>query len=234
MSRLRDELLAHERQARRSLIITVLTETLPGLAEDDAATVLTALRADRGIPLRQLDEHLAARLDALISEDPSCPAVIVRLVHALRDSRPRQCAVLPGCTSADGRDVPLPRFGPGGGLPPGMRSQDQQEKCGRCGRTARIFARRDEGGIAHFLLPRRSARSSKNAQAAGVSECPSPGGRMVVAFYLDCWEPPTYPCVSCGTVGPAKARDEAGRCARTATGTNDNHGGPAESAERPG
>jgi hypothetical protein len=55
---------AAQRQAR---ILEVLTAALPGLAEDDACVVLTRLRADRGIPLRQLDKHLADHPDALTS-----------------------------------------------------------------------------------------------------------------------------------------------------------------------
>src|SRR5450759_5102842 len=113
VSRDRDDLRAQERQVRRTRILTVLTATLPGLAEQDAGAVLTSLRADRGIPLRVIDEHLGDHPDALTSGDTNCPAVVVRLVRGLRDAGHRG-VVLPGCSTCGRTGVPLPRFGPGG------------------------------------------------------------------------------------------------------------------------
>ena len=76
MSRKRDELRARERLGRRARITGGLTSTFPALSGGEAAAMLTSLRADRGIPLRDLDEHLTAHPDALTSGDPGCPAVI--------------------------------------------------------------------------------------------------------------------------------------------------------------
>jgi hypothetical protein len=208
VSRKRDELRAQERQARRARITDVLTTALPALTEAEAATVLTSLRADRGIPLRDLDEHLATHPDALTSGDPACPAVIVRLVQALRDAG-HDGAVLPGCSECGRTGVLLPRFGPGGRVCQACGARNSKRECGRCGRTARIFARREEGGICY---------SCYRVDPQIVQECAGCGrARMPVTrrpdggpLCLDCWTPPTYTCVSCGTAGPAKVKDETG------------------------
>ncbi len=208
MSCKRDEFRAQERQARRGRITSVLTTVLPALTEAEAAGVLTSVRAGRGIPLRDLDEYLAAHSDALASGDPACPAVIVRLVQVLRDAG-HDGAVLAGCPECGRTGVPLPRSGPGGRVCQACGARNSQRECGRCGRIARIFARRDEGGICY---------SCYRVDPQIVQECAGCGrARMPVTrrpdggpLCLDCWTPPIYSCASCGTLGPAKVRDQAG------------------------
>jgi hypothetical protein len=208
VSRGRDQLRAEERQARRKRIIIAVTGSLPGLGEAAAAEALTSLRADRGIPLRELDEHLAAHPDALTSGDPHCPAVIVRLTHFLRDVG-RSDAVPPGCPECGRTDVDLPRFGPGGRVCQTCGARLAARRCGRCGRVARIYARRDEGGICYACY-RTDPQVVEECAGCGRVRMPvtrRPDGR---ALCETCWTAPARPCVSCGTIGPAKVRDADG------------------------
>jgi len=212
VSRDRDDLRAQERQVRRTRILTVLTATLSGLAEQDAGAVLTSLRADRGTPLRVLDEHLGDHPDALTSGDTNCPAVVVRLVRGLRDAGHRG-VVLPGCSTCGRTGVPLPRFGPGGRVCQACGVKNSKKECRRCGRTARIFARRDEGGICYscYRLDPQIVEECAGCSRIRMPVTRQPDGR---ALCLDCWTPPSRTCVSCGRVGPATVRDEDGALCR--------------------
>jgi hypothetical protein len=215
VSRKRDELRAQKRQARRTRITGVLTSTFPALPGGEAAAMLTSLRADRGIPLRDLDEHLAAHPDALTSGDPGCPAVIVRLIQALRDAG-HGGAVLPGCSECGRSDVPLPRSGPGGRVCQACGAKNSKRRCGRCGRTARIFARRDEGGICYSCY-RVDPQIVRECAGCGRVRMPVTRSDDGAPLCLDCWTPPArtcVSCVSCGTVGPAKATGEDGALCR--------------------
>jgi len=203
VSRKRDELRAEERAARRTRNQAALTATLPGVDDARAAAILESLGADRGITLRDLDEHLTAHPDALTSGDPRCPAVVVRLANALRDAG-HGGIVAPGCSQCARSDVPLPREGPTGRVCQACsaRSPDNKKPCGRCGRTARIFARRDDGGICY---------SCYRNDPQVIEECAGCGRlRMPVTRRLDgrplcenCWTPPAHPCASCGRLGQA-------------------------------
>src|SRR5664280_414887 len=199
VSRDRDDLRAQERQVRRTRILTVLTATLPGLAEQDAGAVLTSLRADRGTPLRVLDEHLGDHPDALTSGDTNCPAVVVRLVRGLRDAGHRG-VVLPGCSTCGRTGVPLPRFGPGGRVCQACGVKNSKKECRRCGRTARIFARRDEGGICYscYRLDPQIVEECAGCSRIRMPVTRQPDGR---ALCLDCWTPPSRTCVNSGEHG---------------------------------
>lgn len=55
-----DKQRAAERAGRRSRIVSTLAAALPALDADSAMSLLEQAKADRGIPLRELDEYLAA------------------------------------------------------------------------------------------------------------------------------------------------------------------------------
>lgn len=228
MSRKRDELRAQERQARRTRITGVLTSAFPAFPEGEVAAMLASLRADRGIPLRDLDEHLAAHPDALTSGDPGCPAVIVRLIQALRDAG-HGGAGLPGCSECGRSDVPLARFGPGGRVCQACGAKNSKRRCGRCGRTARIFARRDEGGICYSCYRVDPQIVQECAGWAG-SGCLSPAATTAVR---SAWTAGRRPPAPASPAAPsARPRPEARtvRFAGRVTGGFGNPGGPAESA----
>ncbi len=76
-------------------------------------------------------------LRALTSGDPRCPAVAIRLAQTLA-AVGHADVILPGCSEC-----------PGGLICQRCAARDPAKKrpCARCGVTARIVARRDEGGI---------------------------------------------------------------------------------------
>jgi hypothetical protein len=201
---------AEERQERRERIIAALAITLPELDAEEAAAALRALGADRGIPLRELDEHLAAHPGALASGDPRCPAVLVRLARALHAAGHRGLNP-PGCSQCRRTNVELPRSGPDGRVCQACAARDPQKKrpCARCGRTARILARRDEGGICGSCY-QRDAQVVEQCAGCGRVRMPvtrRPDGQPLCET---CWTPPAHTCTECGRPGPARYRGPAG------------------------
>jgi hypothetical protein len=210
VSRVRDERRAGERQERRERIIAALATALPELGGQEAAAALHTLGADRGIPLRELDEHLAAHPDALASGDPRCPAVLVRLARALHAAAYRGVNP-PGCAQCRRADVELPRSGPDGRLCQACVARDPAKKrpCARCGRTAKIFARRDEGGICGSCY-RRDPQVVEECAGCGRVRMPvtrRPDGRPLCE---NCWTPPARTCTACGRSGPARYHGAGG------------------------
>lgn len=211
----RDQRRAEERHERCVRITNALTTALPGLDTEAASAALQQAQADHGIVLRELDEHLAVHPDALTSGDPRCPAVIVRLTRALLAAGHAD-ATPPGCSDCRRIGIALPRNGPAGRICQACaaRSPRNKKPCARCGRTARIFARRDEGGICYSCY-------RKDPQV--VEECAGCGRlRMPVTRRPDgqplceaCWTPPAHTCTACGNVGRAQSLGPAGALCTT-------------------
>lgn len=196
-TRLRDE----ERQARCTRVIATLTATLPTLSEAEANAVLRSIRADRGIPLRRLDEHLATHPDAVTSGDPRCPIVVVRAAHALRAAGYVD-AIPPGCTSCGRADVDLPRGGPDGRRCQACAARTTKRPCARCGRTARIIARRPEGGICSACY-RIDPQAIEECAGCGRTRLPAVRRHDGKALCDSCWTRPTHRCSVCGQDRPA-------------------------------
>lgn len=204
-SRTRDEHRAAERAERRIRVIGTLTSALPGLDAEAAAAALEKASADRGIPMRELDEHLAARPDALTSGDPHCPAVIVRLAQVLAavghaGARP------PGCAGCGRTGIELARSGPDGRICQACAARDPGKKkpCARCGTVARIMARRDEGGICYSCY-RKDPQVTQVCAECGRLRMPvtrRPDGQPLCEA---CWRPPAHVCTACGRTGSAKS-----------------------------
>jgi hypothetical protein len=206
----RDERRAAERAERRDRIVAVLTDVLPGLAGQAVPLLLEQAGAGRGIAMRELDEHLAASPDALTSGDPRCPAVIVRLARALAGAGHAE-VVAPGCSECHRADVDLPRSGPGGRVCQACaaRSPENKRPCARCGTTARIMARRDEGGICYSCY-RKDPQVIEECAGCGRVRMPvtrRPDGQPLCEA---CWNPPEHTCTACGRIGPAKLLGPAG------------------------
>jgi hypothetical protein len=201
----RDERRAAERAERRARLTGVLTAALPGLDAEAVPLLLEQARADCGIPMRELGEHLATRADALTSGDPRCPAVIVRLAQALADAG-HAGAKPPGCASCGRTGIELPRGGPDGRTCQACaaRSPEKKKPCARCGTTARIIARRGEGGICYSCY-RKDPQVTVECAGCGRLRMPvtrRPDGQ---ALCEACWTPPAHTCTACGRAGPAKS-----------------------------
>ncbi|MEU2900559.1 hypothetical protein ACWC4E_25605 [Streptomyces sp. NPDC001273] len=59
MTKARDRQRAEQRQAALDRVITALTASLPGLGRAGAVQAVSEAQAAQGIPLRDLDQHLA-------------------------------------------------------------------------------------------------------------------------------------------------------------------------------
>lgn len=191
--------------ARWSRITSALMASQLGLDMDALSAVLLTAKADQARPMRELDEHLSAHPDALTSGDPRCPAVVIRLVHALAAVG---CAevTLPGCSDCGRTGVPLPRSGPAGRLCQACAARSPQNKksCARCGRTARILARRDEGGICNSCY-RTDPQVTENCANCGQLRMPATRQADGKPLCERCWTPPSHTCTACGRVGQARS-----------------------------
>ena len=133
-------------EERRTRIRAVLITIVPELSEAGWATALQAIESQRGIGLRDLDEHLAAHPGALTSGDPRCPLAVVKFTRAL-NAAGHTAIVPPGCLACGRNTVELPFNSPAGRSCRRCYVRANEKTCARCGQTGHIAARREEGGI---------------------------------------------------------------------------------------
>jgi hypothetical protein len=164
---------AEHRRATLAQVATRLAEVLPALAAADVEPLLAAARADRGIGLRELAAHLAAHPDALTSASSRCPAVVMRLAHVLHDAG-HVDVVRPGCADCSTVTAVLKRLGPHGRICDACAARTTVGTCDRCGRTARIAARRRDGRICYSCY-RIDPDAVRECAGCGRSGCRSPG-----------------------------------------------------------
>lgn len=170
---------------------------LRGLHEDDIDVMLEKAGAAKGIPLRELAEHLAGHPDALRSGDPRCPAGIIRLTHVLHDGG-HTTVVRPGCAGCGKVTLDLARFGPNGRLCQMCWVRSSMGRCARCGKEhARIAARREEGGICYPCY-RVDSEVVEECGRCGRSRMPVTRLDDGTPLCLACWTPPTRRCDLCG------------------------------------
>jgi len=104
--------------------------------------VLDKAQAAKGNSLRNLAQHLAKHPGALTSGDPRCPAVVIRVAHALHDAG-YPAVVRPGCAGCGKVTIGLARSGLDGRLCTRRATKAEPRKpCARCGRTRPVSARR--------------------------------------------------------------------------------------------
>jgi hypothetical protein len=145
VTRTRDIARDGRRRATLDQVTAALTAAIPALNADLAVMLLESVRATgRGTGPNHLEElagYLAAHVDGLTSGDPRCPAVLVRLTHALHDAGHTGVG-RPGCAEC-GKITPLlNRSGPGGRICGNCATRSHRSTCDRCGRTdTRIAAR---------------------------------------------------------------------------------------------
>lgn len=211
----RDRLRAEDRQARQNRVTTALTTTLTWLNAQHIEVLLKLVRADRGIALRDLDEHLAVHPDALTTGSARCPAVVIRLTRELHAAG-HTAVVVPACSDCARSGIDLPRQGTNGRICQACDARNPKNKkpCARCGRTARVAARRDEGGIC-FSCYRTDAQVVE--ECANCNRVRMPVTRRANGQPLceKCWSPPQHTCTACGRVGQAHSLGPAGALCTT-------------------
>lgn len=202
---------------------------VPGLSDDEVAAVLQAARVASGRPLGELARHLDDHLDALTTGDPRCPQSLIRLTHALHDSG-HIGVVRPACARCATITVHLNAAGDAGRMCGPCAIQHNQRGCARCGRTARIAARRAEGVICYRCYGKDPDVVQPCGQCGRLCRPTTrrPDGHPLCA---SCWSPPTHTCIGCGQVKRAqlitadglvcrecypryRARRTCGRCGR--------------------
>lgn len=212
MSTPRDRRRAEQRRALRGTVITALANALPDRQDLDISLMLDTVRAATGIPLGHLAEHLACHPDALISGDPRCPVVLIRLTHALYDAG--QPVVRPGCAGCGKVTLNLAQCGSGGLLCQMCRVRTRLSTCARCGREdTRIAARRAEGGIC-FPCYRVDPEVVEECGRCGRTRMPVTRRGDGTPLCLGCWTPPVHRCIHCGQDRPARVSGPDGSICR--------------------
>jgi hypothetical protein len=216
------------RQVRQTVVAAV-TVVAPDLSDDDIAAVLQAARVASGRPLGELAKHLADHPDSLTAGDPRCPPSLIRLTHALHDGG-NAGVVRPPCAGCGKITVHLSAAGTAGRMCGTCVTRHNQRMCARCGRTARIAARRTDGGIC-FACYNTDPNVVEPCGQCGQLRRPTTRRSDGSPLCARCWSPPTHTCVGCGQVkrawlttaeGPVcqgcypryRTRRECGRCGR--------------------
>ena len=216
-------------QELRQTVVAAATAVAPDLPDDGIAAVLQAARVASGRPLGELARHLADHPDALTTGDPRCPPALIRLTHVLHDGGHTR-VVRPPCANCGKITLRLNAAGAAGRMCGPCATQHNQRTCARCGRTARIAARRADGGICFACY---------NTDPDVVEPCgqcdklrrPTTRRSDGSPLCATCWSPPTHTCIGCGQTkrawlttaeGPVcqqcypryQTRRECGRCRR--------------------
>jgi len=188
------------------MVMTVV----PDLSEAAWATAMQAIESQRGIGLRDLDEHLAARPDALTSGDPRCPLALVQFTRAL-NAAGHSAVVSPGCHLCGRDTVELPFSSPAGRSCRRCYINMNKKPCARCGQTRKIVARRNEGGICHVCY---GTDPHVVEECAGCGRVKRPAVRRPdgTALCEGCWRPPVRTCSSCGVERPASLGADGAYC----------------------
>jgi hypothetical protein len=186
------------RQHVRQTVVSAVSTVAPGLSGEDIAVLLEAAGITPGKSLGQLADHLADHPDALTSGDPRCPPSLIRLAHALHDAGHTR-AVRPACAGCGRIMVKLTQTSDAGRTCGTCAARTSKRPCARCGRTARIAARRTEGGICFACYNTDPDVVQPCGQCGRVCRPTTrrPDGSPLCAT---CWSPPTHICIGCGQV----------------------------------
>jgi hypothetical protein len=183
-----------------------MVEDLPGLADQTARDLLTGLRADRHVPLRELDRHLATAPDAFFSGNAQVPLVVTRVLAALSSNG--HPVTVPCCASC-AQQRHLPELGPSGRVCSSCAAAARARPCCRCGTTAAVASVTEAGPICASCYARDESR---------YETCDRCGQRRRVASREEdgrpvcqrCHRKPVHTCCRCGFVGIATARSPDG------------------------
>jgi hypothetical protein len=209
-------------------VVAAVITVAPQLPDDDIAAVLQAARAAAGRSLAELARHLSEHPDALTTGDPRCPQSLIRLTHVLHEGG-HTGVVRPPCAACGAVTLLLNASGDAGRMCGPCARQHNRKPCARCGRTARIAARRSDGAIC-FTCYNTDPDVVEPCSQCGQRRRPT--GRRADRSPLckSCWSAPTRTCIGCGQVrstalitaeGPVcpscytrsyRPRRECGRC----------------------
>jgi hypothetical protein len=185
----------------RQLVLSRLQADVRGLDADGAATILRQAQADHWISLRQLADYFANHPDALTEPAPDTPAALLRLCQALRAAG-HVSVFEPRCADCHRSNVRLVNPGSNGRICGRCRSRDYRGTCPRCGRQARLVARRTEGVICGSCYDRDQARMEP-CGACGASCIPESRAADGTGRCRRCHPRRAHVCTECGTLAPA-------------------------------
>lgn len=144
-----------------------------------------------GIPLRDLDQHLADHPTALISGEAHC---LLSSPASPRSCTLRDTAVVrPACIDCGRSNLDLPRLGPNGRLYINCSARSSKGTCDRCGRTdTRLAARRAEGLICYscYRVDAGTRRGMRRLRPIPHAGHPRPDSSSLC---VSCWAGPSTP-----------------------------------------
>ena len=173
-----------------------LAASVPGLDAAAAGDILDAASAGRGRALRELEQCAGEYPGALSLTPAGYPLALVRVTHALIAAG-YQTVTVPACAGCGKVTAGLRRMTAAGRVCGACAARGSTATCARCGRVARINARRPEGGIC-------SACYGRDEQV--VTECSGCGRRRRPAARMPdgsarcqfCATRPARACSACG------------------------------------
>jgi hypothetical protein len=150
-------------EAARRRVLTLLTTQLPDLNALAAEQALEAANAHRQA-LWDVDAHLAAHPDALVSGSPDVPPSVFRLLVVLEAAG--HPVRVPHCASC-GRRKPLPQRIPAGRVCVNCRSKAvPPHPCTRCGQQKQVVAQWPPWGRSVDAATEKSGATRRPAPAA--------------------------------------------------------------------
>lgn len=199
---------AEQAQSYCDIVHAVLGATIPGLTSEEITALLSRSRADRGLPLRQLAEHLQGHPDALVSGHADGPQALFRVLRHLGESD--YPVVLPRCTGCQKRTTDLSRFGPTGRICTACSAANDRGDCARCGhRDTRLSVRRAEGRICYPCY-RTDPERVETCGSCGRQRNPITRREDGTALCGSCWTAPQRVCIVCGRLASAQSVSDDG------------------------
>jgi hypothetical protein len=216
-----------KRAGDRDLVVARLIASLPALQTATALEMLRLAKADHWRSLRELADHLSARPDALSAPATDAPVALLRLCQVLHAAGHADVTD-PACAGCGRSGLRLIHPSPNGRLCGTCKSRHHHGVCPRCGRHARLVARRSEGVICGSCYDRDPARR-ETCDVCGEQCIPESRTSDGAARCGRCHPKPAHRCIACGMSAPAatltaegatcyrcyqRPRRRCGRCGR--------------------
>ncbi|MGH3780201.1 MAG: hypothetical protein ACRDRO_06100 [Pseudonocardiaceae bacterium] len=198
MTATREESRDERRRHVQQTVVAAVIKVAPELSDGETAALLETAGVASGKSMGQMANHLADHPDALTTGDPRCPLSLVRLAYALHEGG-HTAVVRPACAGCGKITVKLNQTSDAGRTCGTCAARNSKRTCARCGRTARIAARRADGGICFACYNTDPGVVEPCGQCGRVARPTTrlPDGSPLCAT---CWSPPTHTCIGCGQV----------------------------------
>lgn len=204
--------------AQARLVDHVLAALGAAVSREQAQRLLEQARVWTFIPMRQLDQHLAAHPHALTAPDPFAPRALLRLLAALNAAGFAEVIPLPRCAGCQRTSADLVRCGRM--HPDGIGRccqacilKVESIVCARCGNEGIRSARRPEGVICRSCYHRDPERREL-CTSCGRKRTPNQRTDDGQPLCHSCAPRPVHPCAECGHVAPAHVVTATGRVCR--------------------